>query len=70
MSDKNSTNLVLFLFDIIVAAGATLFTAGDFHRTQRAVFAVEVVFAFANVAFDVFVFVLHIKRPPLSLFLL
>ena len=45
----------------IAAAGATLLRAGYLNRAEGAVFTVVIVFAFANVAFDTVVFVLHKK---------
>lgn len=45
----------------IAAACATLLRAGYLDRAEGAVFTVVIVFAFANVAFDTVVFVLHKK---------
>lgn len=52
-------------FSEISATCAALFRACDFNRSKRAVFAVIVVFAIANVAFDAVIFVVH-KKPPLK----
>ena len=49
------------LFVEIAATSAAFFSAGYFNRAERTVFAVVIVFAIANVAFDAVVFVLHKK---------
>ena len=61
---------LLGLFGEVSATGTTLFGASDFNRSQRAVFAVIIVFAVANVAFDVFVFVLHIIASFLNIMIM
>lgn len=61
----------LLVFIVEIAAASAVFTrAGYLNRAESAILSVVVVFAIANVAFDAFVFILHIKDLLSSPFLL